>query len=91
MENIRSIFEAIIGAMILASAVLMLCPGRFEKKLISMLAVSYIVISLTKGGDFSLDLRREYDGIIAEAEDYADGIRADAEKYVESEERKNTE
>ena len=70
--------------MILISAVLMLCTGRLEKKLISILAMSYIFISLTKCSDFSLDLRGKYDGIIADAQRYADDIRAEAEKYSEN-------
>ena len=82
--------------MILVSAVLILCPGRFEKKLISMLAVSFIVISLTKG-DFSVNLRGEYDSVIEDAQRYADDIRGDAEKYnlieknKELKENENTE
>lgn len=46
--------------------------------------MSYIFISLTKCSDFSLDLRGKYDGIIADAQRYADDIRADAEKYSEN-------
>lgn len=70
--------------MILVCAFLMLCPGRFEKKLISMLAVSYMVIAIANGGDFSIDFRREYDCIIGDAQKYAENIRADAEKYKET-------
>ena len=79
MENIKTVFSVVMGTMLLMCAVVFLCPGKFEKKLILMLATGFVFLKIMSFDyDFSFNLRKftnEYNSVIEDAENFSNSIR----------------